>query len=138
MDIAVAIDKRAGGINKKIEVFIEVNIGGEASKSGVEGEYEIIRKLAEEISTLQCLQLKGLMTMGPQLGNPEDLRPYFRKIKDIFERIKALNLPNLKMETLSMGMSDTYRIAIEEGSNMVRLGRVVFGERHERSYYQKD
>lgn len=67
--------------------------------------------------------------MGPRFGNPEDSRPYFRKTKDIFERIRALNLPNVNMETLSMGMSNSYKVAIEEGSNMVRLGTIVFGER---------
>ena len=67
--------------------------------------------------------------MGPRFGNPEDSRPYFRKTKDIFERIRALNLPNVNMKTLSMGMTNSYEVAIEEGSNMVRLGTIVFGKR---------
>ena len=68
--------------------------------------------------------------MGPRFGDPEDSRPYFRKTKDIFEKIRALNLPNVNMKYLSMGMSNSYKIAIEEGSNMIRLGTVVFGERN--------
>jgi len=67
--------------------------------------------------------------MGPRFGNPEESRKYFRKTKDIFERIKALNLSNVNMKTLSMGMSNSYEVAIEEGSNMVRIGSAVFGER---------
>jgi len=67
--------------------------------------------------------------MGPRFGNPEDSRPYFRKTKNIFERIRALNLPNVNMKTLSMGMTNSYEVAIEEGSNMVRLGTIVFGKR---------
>jgi len=67
--------------------------------------------------------------MGPRFGNPEESRKYFRKTKDIFERIKALNLSNVDMKTLSMGMSNSYEVAIEEGSNMVRIGSAVFGER---------
>ena len=69
------------------------------------------------------------MTMGPRFGNPEDSRPYFRKTKGIFERIRALNLPNVNMKTLSMGMTNSYKVAIEEGSNMIRLGTIVFGQR---------
>jgi len=67
--------------------------------------------------------------MGPRFGNPEDSRPYFRKTKGIFERIRALNLPNINMKILSMGMSNSYKVAIKEGSNMIRLGTIVFGER---------
>jgi len=67
--------------------------------------------------------------MGPRFGDPEDSRPYFRKTKDIFEKIRALNLPNVNMKYLSMGMSNSYKVAIEEGSNMIRLGTVVFGDR---------
>ncbi len=99
------------------------------TKSGVKAEYGIIESLVREISKLKYLRLEGLMTMEPQVGNPEDSRPYFKKTKDIFDRIKTLNLPNVNMKELSMGMSDSYRIAIEEGSNMVRLGTVIFGER---------
>ena len=69
------------------------------------------------------------MTMGPRFGNPEDVRPYFRRTKKIFERIKVLELPNVDMKYLSMGMTNSYRIAIEEGSNMIRIGTAIFGKR---------
>ena len=127
---AVAIDKRVERAGKKIiPVYIEINIGSEITKDGLKPDYEIIENLVREISKLEHLSLEGLMTMGPRFGNPEDSRPYFRKTKDIFERIRALNLPNVNMKTLSMGMTNSYKVAIEEGSNMVRLGTIVFGER---------
>ncbi len=127
---AVAIDRRVEKTGKKIiPVYIEINIGGEITKDGLKPDYEIIISLVREISKLEHLSLEGLMTMGPRFGNPEDSRPYFRKTKDIFERIRALNLPNVNMKTLSMGMTNSYEVAIEEGSNMVRLGTILFGER---------
>ncbi|MQY58774.1 MAG: YggS family pyridoxal phosphate-dependent enzyme, partial [Clostridia bacterium] len=119
--------ERAG--KKIIPVYIEINIGSEITKDGLKPDYEIIESLVREISKLEHLSLEGLMTMGPRFGNPEDIRPYFRKTKDIFERIRALNLPNVNMKTLSMGMTNSYEVAIEEGSNMVRLGTIVFGKR---------
>ncbi len=126
---AVAIDKRVERAGKKISVLVEINIGSEMTKAGVKPEYEVIENLVGEISKLEYLRLEGLMTMGPRFGNPEDSRPYFKKTKNIFGRIKGLSLPGVKMETLSMGMSNSYKVAVEEGSNMVRLGTVVFGER---------
>lgn len=123
---AIAINERA---DKPIPVYIEINIAGEMTKTGVKPEYGIIENLVKEIAKLEYLRLEGLMTMEPQAGNPEDSRPYFRKTKDIFEKIKALHLSNVNMKYLSMGMSDSYKIAIQEGSNMVRLGTVIFGDR---------
>jgi uncharacterized pyridoxal phosphate-containing UPF0001 family protein len=99
------------------------------TKAGVKPEYNIIENLVKEMSKLEYLTVEGLMTMGPRFGNPEDSRRYFKKTKEIFEKIKALDLPNVNMKTLSMGMSNSYKVAIEEGSNMVRLGTIMFGER---------
>ncbi len=128
-EIAEALNERAEKIGKTVPVYIEVNIGDEEAKSGVKADYRVIESLARGISQLQSLRLEGLMTMEPQVENPEDSRPYFQKTKDIFDRIKDLNLPNVDMKYLSMGISGSYKIAIEEGSNMVRLGTVIFGER---------
>ena len=135
LEKAVAIDKRVERAKKKIvPVYIEINIGSEFSKAGIKpAEHEpfdeYMEKLAEDISALNHLRLEGLMTMGPRFGNLEDVRPYFRRTKKIFERIKALDLPNVDMKHLSMGMTNSYRIAIEEGSNMIRIGTAIFGER---------
>lgn len=128
-EIAIALNERAERIGKTVPVYIEINIGNEKTKSGVKAEYDIVENLAKEISQLKYLHLEGLMTMGLALENSEALRPYFRKTKEIFYKIKALSLPNVDMKYLSMGMSGSYKIAIEEGSNMVRLGAAIFGER---------
>jgi len=135
LEKAAAIDKRAERTGKKIiPCYIEINIGSEFSKAGIKPDEhepfdEYMEKLAKDISALNHLRLCGLMTMGPRFGNPEDVRPYFRRTRKIFEKIKALDLPNLDMKYLSMGMTNSYRIAIEEGSNMVRIGSAVFGKR---------
>ena len=82
--------------------------------------------LALEISQLPYVRLSGLMTMGPFSGDPEDARPYFQKTKRLFDEIAALKLPNVHMAFLSMGMSNSYKVAIEEGANMVRIGTRIF------------
>jgi len=129
LDKAIAINKRAERIGKVMPVYIEINIGSEMTKSGVEPVYCVIETLVREISLFEYLIVEGLMTMGPRFGNPEESRMDFRKTREIFDRIKALDLPKVNMKTLSMGMSNAYKVAIEEGSNMVRLGTIVFGER---------
>ncbi|MCD6540204.1 MAG: YggS family pyridoxal phosphate-dependent enzyme, partial [Candidatus Omnitrophica bacterium] len=128
-ELAEAINKRAHNLNKKISIFIEINIGSEITKTGVKPEYEVIKELAEYISKLNYLKLEGLMTMGPRVGNPEDVRIYFRKTKEFFNRLKEANIPNVELRYLSMGMSNSYKVAIEEGANMIRLGTVIFGRR---------
>ena len=128
-ELAEAINKRAHNLNKKISVFIEINIGSEITKTGVKPEYEVIKELAEHISKLNYLKLEGLMTMGPRTGNPEDVRVHFRKTKEFFNRLKGANIPNVELKYLSMGMSNSYKVAIEEGANMVRLGTGIFGKR---------
>jgi pyridoxal phosphate enzyme (YggS family) len=127
LKIAREIDKWCAQIGKVMPVLVEVNSGREKQKSGVlpERAEELIR----EISAFQNIRAMGLMTMGPRLGNPEDARPYFVKTRKIFEQIKKLNLPNVQMEYLSMGMSNSYKVALEEGANIVRIGSKLFGER---------
>ncbi len=127
--LADEINKRARVMQKKVAVYIEVNIGSEYTKSGVEPDHDIIEKLARHIAGLDCLKLEGLMTMGPRVGDPEKVRPFFRKIKKYYEQLKMEGIPNTDLKCLSMGMSNSYKIAIEEGANMVRLGTVVFGTR---------
>ncbi len=127
LTIALEIDKRCGQVNKLMPVLIEINSGREEQKSGVLPEDS--ERLVREISTLRNIKAMGLMTMGPRFGNPADSRPYFVETKRIFERIKRLNLPNVEMKYLSMGMTNSYKIAIEEGANIVRIGSKIFGER---------
>ena len=127
VEIAEEIDKRCAQIGKIMPVLIEVNSGREKQKSGVFPEDT--EQLAKEISPFQNVRVTGLMTMGPRFGNPEDSRPYFVETKKIFKKIKKLNLPNIEMRYLSMGMTNSYKIALEEGANIVRIGSKIFGER---------
>jgi len=132
---AVAVDRRAAKAGKqRMPVYIEINIGSEDPKTGIkpaehEPFVEYIENLARDMSRLEHVRLEGLMTMGPRFGNPEDVRPYFRRTRGLFERIRKLRLPSMDMQYLSMGMTNSYKVAIEEGSNMVRIGTAIFGER---------
>jgi len=134
-ETAAAIDKRAGAAGRNIiPLYIEINIGSEDTKAGVSPEdhepfEEYMERFVRNLSHLEHVRIEGLMTMGPRFGNPEDSRPYFRRVKRIFDRIAALDAPNVEMKHLSMGMTNSYRVAIEEGSNMVRIGTAIFGQR---------
>jgi pyridoxal phosphate enzyme (YggS family) len=127
LEIAREIDKRCAQIGGIMPVLIEVNSGREPQKSGVLPDDA--QQLVREISVLKNIKVMGLMTMGPRFGNPEDFRPYFVETRRVFERIKGLMLPNVEMRYLSMGMTDSYKVAIEEGANMIRIGTGIFGER---------
>ncbi len=127
LQIAEEIDKASIQIEKIMPVLIEINSGKELQKFGVLPEKA--EKFAENISVFKHIKVMGLMTMGPRFGSPENSRPYFRKTKKIFKEIKALNLPGVEMKYLSMGMSNSYRMAIEEGANIVRVGTKIFGQR---------
>ncbi|MCJ7575511.1 MAG: YggS family pyridoxal phosphate-dependent enzyme [Dehalococcoidia bacterium] len=127
LEIAWEIDRKCAQIGKVMPVLIEVNSGREPQKSGVLPEDA--ERLVREISGLGSIKVMGLMTMGPSFGNPEDFRPYFVETRRVFERIKGLKLPNVEMRHLSMGMTDSYKVAIEEGANIIRIGTRIFGER---------
>ncbi|MCK9265793.1 YggS family pyridoxal phosphate-dependent enzyme [bacterium] len=108
-------------------VLIEINSGKEEKKAGVFPEEA--ESLIRNISKLSHIRIEGLMTMGPFLEKVEEIKPFFRLTKEIFDYIKSISIPNVEMKYLSMGMSDTWRIAIEEGANLIRLGTVIFGPR---------
>lgn len=126
---ARAISERAERIGKTVSVLIEVNSGREPQKSGIIPDEPVALELARAISAQPALRLEGLMTMGPFLDDPEGLREPFRVTRELFERLREEKIPGTNLRTLSMGMSDSYEIAIEEGSTMIRLGTVVFGAR---------
>jgi PLP dependent protein len=128
LKLAGEIDRQCEKLGRVMEVFIEVNSGEEAQKAGAMPAD--VPSLAEEISELKNVRLMGLMTMGPISEDPEVSRPFFRRTRELFDTLKRMGLPNVQMRYLSMGMSDSYRIAIEEGANMVRIGTAIFGERH--------
>jgi pyridoxal phosphate enzyme (YggS family) len=125
--LAKAIDKACADIGKVMPVLLEINSGEETQKSGVLPEDAV--SLVRDISELKNIKIIGLMTMGPFTGDPEDARPYFQKTKRLFQDIKKMDLPGVEMVYLSMGMSNSYKVALEEGANMVRIGTKIFGER---------
>lgn len=127
LGIAEEIDKRCYQREKIIPVLIEINSGREPQKFGLLPEDT--EGLIKKISKLKNLKIQGLMTMGPFSGDPEDARPYFVDTKKLFDKIVALNLSGVEMKYLSMGMTNSYRIAIEEGANLVRIGTKIFGPR---------
>ena len=128
VEIAKELDKRCAQIGKVMPVLIEINSGREEQKSGVLPENA--EQLIKESSSFQNIKVMGLMTMGPRFGNPEDSRPYFVETRKIFEKIRKLDLPDVEMKYLSMGMTNSYQIALEEGANIVRIGSKIFGERN--------
>jgi pyridoxal phosphate enzyme (YggS family) len=126
--IAEEINKRCAVLNKVMSILIEINSGREPQKAGVFPEHA--EQLIREISILQNIKVEGLMTMGPMFGDPEDARPFFVETKKAFDKIEKLGIPNIEMRYLSMGMSNSYKIAIEEGANIVRIGTRIFGARN--------
>jgi len=127
MRLAREIQKECSKADRDMPVLIEINSGEEDQKAGVMPAEAV--DLVRDISTLDRVKIMGLMTMGPFTGDPEDARPCFQRTRGIFEEIRDLNMPGVSMEILSMGMSNSYRVAVEEGATMVRIGTAIFGER---------
>lgn len=125
--LAEAIDRECEKTSRVMPILIEVNAAREPQKFGVFPED--VTDLAREIARLEFVQIRGLMTMGPVVSNPEQLRPIFRETQTLFDRIAAAKIPNVSMNVLSMGMSASYAVAIEEGATMIRLGTTIFGPR---------
>jgi len=123
VEIAAAIDKSCAEIKKVMPVLVEVNSGLEVNKSGILPAD--LENLIIDLQGFKNIKLSGLMTMGPMLKNPEDYRPYFKDTKALFDKIKS----TLDIKYLSMGMSDSYQVAIQEGANLVRIGTAIFGPR---------
>ena len=129
LEKARAIDTRAARIDRVVPVYIEVNSASEASKSGIDPEFEILEPLARGICSLACVRLEGLMTMGPLGADKAEVRTAFKRTRHLFDQLRKLDLPGACIETLSMGMTDSYQVAIDEGATMVRPGTIVFGSR---------
>ena len=127
LHLAQETDKQAAKINKIQDILLEVNASGETSKFGLKPEETI--GIIHEISEFKNINIRGLMTIAPLVDNPEESRPYFRKLRDLRDRINELTRQNRRNELniLSMGMTDDFEVAIEEGADMVRLGRAIFG-----------
>lgn len=127
MDLALELDKKSKAIGRKTKVLIEVNTSGEATKSGV--PLFKAMDLIKAVAAMENLSIQGLMTMPPWFADPEKARPYFAALRELKERIASANIPSARMKELSMGMTDDYMVAIEEGATIVRIGRGIFGER---------
>jgi pyridoxal phosphate enzyme (YggS family) len=127
--LARKLNSAAIDLGKKIPVLIEINIGAEAAKSGVAPDSAELEELLNAPPELPSLDFRGLMTVPPYDDDPEQSRPYFRKMRQLFDHIGARALPAIQMVTLSIGMSHDYEIAIEEGATCVRIGTAIFGER---------
>jgi hypothetical protein len=123
--LAKEIDKRAGIANKIMDILIQVNTSGEESKFGISPSSTL--EIIQQISKFKNIRIKGLMTIGPLVANPEDTRPYFRKLAELRDEVAQQNIEDVEMRYLSMGMTNDFEVAIEEGSNMIRLGRAIFG-----------
>ena len=125
--LAKAIDRACSATGKIMDILIEINSGEELQKAGVMPADAV--SLIKDVSGFKNMQIMGLMTLGPFGGDPEDSRPYFQKTKKLFEEIKGLDLPGVKMEYISMGMSNSYKVALSEGADFIRIGTKIFGER---------
>lgn len=124
LKLAQELQKRAAKEGREVEVLLQVNLSGEETKSGVAPEG--VQELAEAISEMPNLRLKGLMTMPPYFEDPEGARPYFQALRRLRDELQRQGLP---VEELSMGMSADFEVAIEEGATLVRVGTAIFGQR---------
>lgn len=127
LELAQELNKRAKAVNRTLDILIEVNVSGEETKNGVSPAQ--VRELIGRIAGLENLSVRGLMTMAPYSDDPETSRPYFQALRQLRDEIAREEIPHVQMAELSMGMTDDFEVAIEEGSTIVRIGRAIFGAR---------
>ena len=127
--LAQKLNDAAQTVGKMLDVLIEINAGGEQAKSGLAPDSPAIEAILDQASGWKNLRIRGLMTIPPYTADPEGARPYFRKLRELRDRLAARNLPSVSLDVLSMGMSHDFEVAIEEGSTCVRIGTAIFGER---------
>lgn len=125
--LAVELDKAAARLGKKQSVLLQVNVAGEETKFGIDAEQTF--QMADRIMSLANLELRGLMTIAPHFENPEESRPVFQQMYQLFTRLRSESGAHTNITWLSMGMTNDYQIAVEEGSNLVRIGTAIFGPR---------
>lgn len=127
LDLARRIDRSSARLGKRVSVLVQVNIGREPQKAGVAEEE--LEEMVGQLVDLDSISVQGLMAIPPYLEDGEAVRPYFRRLRQCFDRLAGLRLPKAPMQVLSMGMSHDFSVAIEEGSTMVRVGTAIFGRR---------
>ena len=125
--LALELDKEGRKRGKTVRTFIEVNLGDEQSKSGIGRDQ--VAELVKRVGELSHVRVEGLMAVPPFNEDPEQVRPYFRALKDLQAELACLGIPNVSLTELSMGMTHDYFIAVEEGATMVRIGTALFGPR---------
>lgn len=126
LHLAQSLNRHAGGHGTRLPILLQVNVSGEASKEGMSPVET--PAIARQILALPHLEVQGLMTIAPLVQDPEEVRPIFRELRTLRDHLQNM-LPQSAWQHLSMGMTDDYRIAIEEGATIVRVGRAIFGER---------
>jgi pyridoxal phosphate enzyme (YggS family) len=127
VSLARALDRAAAIKGTICRTFVEVNLGGEETKSGI--SQEDLPQLLEEVVKLSNLRVDGLMLIPPFREDPEEIRPFFRRLRELQMKLRGLNLPNVELHELSMGMTHDYQVAVEEGATIVRIGTGIFGPR---------
>jgi len=125
--LAEEIDRQWGRLGLVCDILIQVNVSGEATKSGTTSEEA--KMLVRQVALLQNVRICGLMTMPPFFDDPEAARPYFRELRTLAREIELLDIPGVSMKELSMGMSGDFEVAVEEGATLVRIGSAIFGSR---------
>jgi pyridoxal phosphate enzyme (YggS family) len=128
--LAQRLNDAAQKLSKSLDLLIEINVGSEEAKSGLDPDAPEVEAILSQASQWKHLNIRGLMTVPPFTDDPEGARPYFRTLRELRDRLDARKLPNVSLDVLSMGMSHDFEIAVEEGSTCVRIGTAIFGERH--------
>jgi pyridoxal phosphate enzyme (YggS family) len=126
LHLAQTLSRHAEAASRRLPVLLQVNVAGEASKEGM--SLDDTPELARQIATLPGLQVEGLMTVAPLVDQPEEVRPVFRTLRLLRDRLQQ-EIPGNNWKHLSMGMTDDFGVAIEEGATIVRVGRAIFGQR---------
>jgi len=127
--LAEKLNAAAAKLEKKLPVLIEVNLAGEAAKTGLAPDSRELEELLAAAPQLPALEFRGLMAIPPHTDDPEGARPYFRRLRELRDALRARNLPAVGTQTLSIGMSHDFEVAIEEGATCIRLGTALFGDR---------
>lgn len=131
LSLAEEIDRQWAKTDKAVDIFLQVNVGDESSKAGCSPEE--LESLARSVAPLPNLRIKGLMCLPPHFDEPEQVRPFFKQLKELAEQVKDLHIPNVYMDELSMGMSGDFEVAVEEGATFVRIGTAIFGAREKKA-----
>ncbi len=125
--LAEEIDRRMHSLGRPMDVLVQVNIAEDPNKYGIKADQ--VAEFVKTAAGLRGIRIKGLMTIGPYVSDPEEIRPVFRELRELAEQLKTMDIPGVEMQHLSMGMSNDHTVAIEEGATLIRIGSAIFGTR---------